>query len=302
MPAISIVIPVRNGAAFIAEAINSALAQGDLVAQVLVVDDGSTDKTCNIVSSIADPRVRLLSRPLMSPGGVSVVRNTGLAAATGEWVMFLDADDRLRPGALAALIAQAGDAIAVYGDYERIGVSGKPIGHRNLIRKRAKPSGDILPRLLAGNFIVNGGVMLIRTAPFRDLGGFDAGLRYCEDWYAWCRLAATGPIVYRPGLHVLDYRVHDQSAMMGATVTLEDYRPAIEAIFADAMLMSHVSPEQRTSLMRRAEAHLGGYLVTQSIRARRYGRALPALARMLVRHPTQTPRLLLMSGAALAGI
>jgi glycosyltransferase involved in cell wall biosynthesis len=302
MSAISIVIPVRNGAAFIGEAINSALAEGDLVAEVLVVDDGSNDKTREIVSSIPDPRVQLLSRPLMSPGGVSVVRNTGLAAARGEWVMFLDADDRLRPGALAALIEQAGDAIAVYGDYERIGVNGNRVGRRNLIRRREKPSGDILPRLLAGNFIVNGGVMLVRTAAFRDLGGFDAGLRYCEDWYAWCRLAAAGRIVYRSGLHVLDYRVHGQSTMMGATVTLEDYRPALDAIFADATLMSRIDPVQRASLMRRAEAHLGGYLVTQSIRARRYGSALQALGRMLARHPAQTPRLLLMSGAALAGI
>ena len=195
---VSVVIPVKNGARFIAEAVASALEQPEVI-DVVVVDDGSVDDTARIVSGASDPRVALISGKC---AGVSAARNRGFAevvrrssASIGSpWVLFLDADDRLRTDAVGKLLLTAShECVAVYGDYERIDEGGRANGRRGWLRGRQKPSGDILRPLLAGNFIVNGGVMLIRREAFQRSGGFDESLRYCEDWHEFCRLAALGP-------------------------------------------------------------------------------------------------------------
>lgn len=134
--AVSIVIPAKNAAAYLAETLASALTQGD-VGEVIVVDDGSTDDTVAIVRAVRDPRLRLLHN---DAAGVSAARNLGARHANGEWLLFLDADDRLRPGAVAALLSAARGApraILVYGDYNTIDGEGRQIGRRDLLRDAA---------------------------------------------------------------------------------------------------------------------------------------------------------------------
>ena len=89
---------------------------------------------------------------------------------------------------------------------------GAGLGMRRLLRRRAKPSGHVLTRLVAGNFIVNGGVMIVRATSFAAACGFDEAMRYCEDWHCWCRLAAQGEFQFIPDL-LLDYRVHNNNTM-----------------------------------------------------------------------------------------
>jgi len=300
---VSIVIPVRNGERYILEAIDSVLVQGEIIREVLVVDDGSTDATAKKVEGFSDPRVKLLARP-QGRQGVSAVRNFGLSQARGEWTMFLDADDRLRPGAVNTLSAgtSAPDVVAVYGDYERIDERGQKIGRRNLIRRREKPDGFILETLLGGNFIVNGGIMLVRTRVFQDFGGFDESLRYAEDWYGWCRLAAAGRFVYLPGCHVLDYRVHGTSVMMNRLLTFRDCEPAIEAVFSDPAIVAAIPSQELRRLRHRSENHMNAYTVAQAFRARRYREAFSALADTILNRPRQSLRAVVFSAAALAGI
>jgi len=302
MNSVSIVIPVRDGKPFIAEAIESGLAQGVAVREVIVIDDGSTDGTPDIVAALSDPRVHLVTNR-SGRRGVSVARNDGAALARGEWLVFLDADDSLRPGAVDALLARAGEkTVAVYGDYDRMDAAGRPVGKRGLLRRsRTKPSGAIGEALLAGNFIVNGGVMIVRRKAFDGLGGFDETLRYCEDWHAWCRLALMGEFVYAP-VHVLDYRVYDQSVMMTRPLTEAEYGPALAALFSDPLVVAAVPGGRREGLRRRAGAHLNAYAIGQAVRARRFGLAAAGLARTLFDNPRHFPRTLLVSGAALAGI
>src|SRR5438105_7826251 len=88
-PAVSVVIPVYNGAAFVGAAIDSALAQTSGIGECIVVDDGSQDSTADLVRAYGPP-VRLYSQPR---SGVAAARNQGVALATGDYVAFLDADD-----------------------------------------------------------------------------------------------------------------------------------------------------------------------------------------------------------------
>jgi glycosyltransferase involved in cell wall biosynthesis len=305
---VNVVIPVKNGARFIGDAVASVLGQPD-VKRVIVVDDGSTDESAEIAARINDPRVTLIR----SPGrGVSAARNLGFAEAERlssaleneqGWIMFLDADDRLVPGATRKLLdGVRTDCVAVYGDYERIDASGRRIGRRSVLRRRGKPSGEILRNLLAGNFIVNGGVMLIRRAQFRRSGGFDETLRYCEDWHLFCRLAGLGPIVWRPRTTILEYRVHDSSAMMSGRVNFGHYRAAVERVFTDPIIIGKVSGVDATRLRRKAEAHLRTYLACQAIRARAYGRAIKETAGVIALLPSQAPKTLTHALGALAGL
>jgi glycosyltransferase involved in cell wall biosynthesis len=305
---VNVVIPVRNGARFIGEAVASALGQA-YVRRVIVVDDGSTDQSADIVARIDDERVTLIEG---GGRGVSTARNRGFAEVEQltpaeereqSWVMFLDADDRLVPDATRRLLAGVkADCVAVYGDYERIDAGGRRIGRRSLLRRRVKPSGEILRNLLAGNFIVNGGVMLIRQTQFLRAGGFDETLRYCEDWHLFCRLAGLGPIVWCPRTTILEYRVHSASAMMSGLVNFNHYRAAFERVFSDPMITGRLVNSDVVRLRRKAEAHLKTYLACQAIRARAYSRAAKETAEVIALLPSQTAKTLAYALGALAGL
>lgn len=299
---VSVVMPVRNGAEFIAEAIDSALNQPE-VDRLVVVDDGSVDDTASIVLAIADPRVHLMRGPGI---GVSSARNRGFAelaksAQAGDFVMFLDADDRLRDGAIGRLIATATpECVAVYGDYERIDARGKIVGRRSWLRGRRKPTGDILRALLGGNFIVNGGVILMRISAFKLIGGFDESLRYSEDWFAMCQLAARGPIAYLDSI-VLDYRVHAGSATMRRAVNFELYRGAFLRVFSDPDILGRLEPGEVRGLQAKAEAHLRMFLACQAVRSHAYSRVLPEATRALLSAPRRAPRNVMRIVAAAVG-
>jgi glycosyltransferase involved in cell wall biosynthesis len=305
---VNIVIPMKDAAPFIGAAVASALDQ-PRVKRVVVVDDASTDGSAEIVARINDERVTLIRG---AGRGVSAARNLGFAEierlsdtqeAESSWVMFLDADDRLVPGATQKLLDDVrGGCVAVYGDYERIDARGDRIGRRRLLRRRGKPSGKILRDLLAGNFIVNGGVMLINHIQFRRAGGFDEALRYCEDWHLFCRLAAQGPIAWSPRTTVLEYRVHDSSAMMSGRINFSHCRAALERVFTDPRIVSQVGRADLVGLRRRAEAHLKTYLACQAIRAHAYGRAMKETIQVIARFPSQTPKTLAHALSALAGL
>ncbi|MEY9880072.1 glycosyltransferase [Bradyrhizobium sp. USDA 329] len=274
--AVSVVIPAKNAAAYLGETLASALRQGD-VGEVIVVDDGSTDDTAAIVRAVRDPRLRLLHN---DAAGVSAARNLGARHASGDWLLFLDADDRLRPGAVAALLSAARDApraILVYGDYNTIDGEGRQIGRRELLKGRRKPSGDVLAKLTAGNFIVNGGIVLTRADAFRAVGGFDVSLRYCEDWHCWCRLAAIGEFAFAPKL-LLDYRLHTSNTMNAAVRTPQDFLPAVARVFDDGLILARLPEGTASGLRQAAEIHLVTYSAMQAVRFGRYREAFAYLA------------------------
>jgi len=297
---VSVVIPAKNVAAYVGETIVSALAQGE-VTEVIVVDDGSTDNTISIVRAIRDPRLRLMTN---DSAGVSAARNLGARHASGEWLLFLDADDRMRPGAVAALLAAARGApraVLVYGDYNTIDSEGRQIGRRDLLKGRRKPSGDVLTRLAAGNFIVNGGIALARAEAFRAIGGFDTSLRYCEDWHCWCRLAAIGEFEFAPKL-LLDYRLHTANTMNAAIRTPQDFFPAIARVFDDGLILARLPAGTAAGLRQAAEIHLVTYSAMQPVRFGRYREAFTYLGMVGRRSLKSLPRSALRVALACFGI
>ncbi|TQF32741.1 glycosyltransferase [Bradyrhizobium sp. UNPA324] len=297
---VSVIIPAKNAAAYVRETIATALAQGD-VAEVIVVDDGSTDDTLAIVRAVHDPRLRLIHN---QSAGVSAARNLGARHASSEWLLFLDADDRLRSGAVAALLAAARGApraVLVYGDYNTIDSDGRQIGRRGLLKGRRKPSGDVLTRLAAGNFIVNGGIALARAEAFRAIGGFDTSLRYCEDWHCWCRLAATGEFEFAPKL-LLDYRLHTANTMNAAVRTPKDFFPAIARVFDDGLIMARLPEGTAPRLRLAAELHLITYSAMQAVRFGRYRQAFGYLGMVGRRSLKALPRATARTALARFGI
>ena len=287
-PVVSVIVPAKNAAAYIGETIASALEQAD-VTEVIVVDDGSTDDTVAIVEAIRDPRLRLT---INDASGVSAARNLGARSARADWLMFLDADDRLQPDAVTTLLTAAKTApraVLVYGDYNTIDSAGQPIGRRGLLKRRLKPSGDVLERLAGGNFIVNGGIMLVRAEAFRAAGGFDVSLRYCEDWHCWCRLAALGEFAYVPKL-LLDYRLHTASTMNAAMRTPQDFFPAVARVFDDELILGKLPAAAAPRLRQAAEIHLVTYAATQAVRFGRYREALGYLGMVGRRSLKAMPR------------
>jgi glycosyltransferase involved in cell wall biosynthesis len=298
---VSVVMPAKNAAAHIREAIESVLAQGGDVRELIIVDDGSTDDTVALVRGFGDRRIKLLTN---DGAGVSAARNLGTRRATGSWLMFLDADDRLRSGAVSALVAgatAAQDAVLIYGDYDLIDDEGRPIGRRSLLKGRSKPSGQVLERLAAGNFIVNGGVMIIRSDAFQEAGGFDESLKYCEDWHCWCRLAAVGDFQFI-GTILLDYRVHAANTMNAALRSPKDFLPAVERVFGDRLILGKLPADSIPRLRRAAEVHLLTYAAAQAVRFRRYRKAFSYLRMVGQTSLLSTPRAVVSVSLACAGM
>ena len=201
MPAstpISVVIPCFNQGRFLAEAIDSVLAQDHDPVEIVAVDDGSTDETLSVLERY--PRARVVRR---EHGGVAAARNAGLAVSRGAFVVFLDADDRLVSGALATnlRVLRADPACAwVAGHHRQIDERGRPL------RGPRPPTSEpnVYEQLLRGNFVHTAAVMY-RREPLLAVGGFDPRLQVCEDWDLYLRLARAQPAAVHDRI-VSEYR------------------------------------------------------------------------------------------------
>lgn len=190
-PDLSVIVPVRDGQRYLAEAISSVLAHADGLFEVIVVDDGSTDRSGAIAREFGGC-VRVLSLP---PSGVSAARNRGIEAARGTVLGFLDADDRW----------VAGDP-----DPRRavLGVEGV-----DAVLGRVQPVAGDPPRpfgpALSG---VQPGALLVRRDVLIGQGGFDAGLRFSEDLDLILRMRDAGLRIELLDDVVVEYRQHEGSA------------------------------------------------------------------------------------------
>jgi glycosyltransferase involved in cell wall biosynthesis len=195
--------------AFVAEALASVDAQSRAVDEIIAVQDGGPRDYAAFFARRPDVHfVRQQNR------GLAAARNTGLAAAKGDFVLFLDADDRLMPGAVAwnlARLSQEPSAPMAYGGWRYIDAAGRPRPPAVM----APMGRDAYATFLAGNCVGMHGTVLYRRDVLRRVGGFDASYRACEDYELYLQLARLGPIPNSPGEVLAEYRLH------GANMSLD---------------------------------------------------------------------------------
>jgi glycosyltransferase involved in cell wall biosynthesis len=187
--AVSIVMPAYQAQATVARALHSLRAQSFSDWEAIVVDDGSSDRTAEIAAKLAakDSRIRLIA---CANGGAAAARNRGIAAATGEWLVFLDADDTLDPAYLKrmqAALAAAPDCDAVVCGYQRRDPSGK----RTMISPAPDLDQNAFSTIGRSPPGVIHGIMLRRRLVI-EVGCFDPALRTNEDWDLWARIGRLG--------------------------------------------------------------------------------------------------------------
>jgi glycosyltransferase involved in cell wall biosynthesis len=194
-PLFSVVVPTYNRSRRLQRALNSIAAQTMQDYEVIVVDDGSTDQTPSLLATLQSERLRALRN---EPNrGVSGSRNRGCAAARGEFLVFLDDDDQLRPAALACLKEAhlaAPELDFFWGErsIHEMNFAGDQVGVRedDWSRVRAPLSGsEFLPFAVA---TATNSAFTIRRGVFEALGGFDETLKMSEDRELFIRLARNG--------------------------------------------------------------------------------------------------------------
>ena len=189
--AFSVIIPTYNRAGFIQQTIQSVLHQSFENFEIIVVDDGSTDNTKEIVQSIDDERLIYIRKTNEER---AVARNTGTRRSRGTYVTFLDSDDLFYPEHLetAWKTISATGAVFVHLGYEIRSA------RTSAIRKIVPPSGELNRHLIAGNFLSCHAVFLRREVALANLFNEDRNLSALEDWELWLRLATQYPIQYTP--------------------------------------------------------------------------------------------------------
>lgn len=226
MPLISVIIPAYNAERTIEETIKSVQQQTFTDFEIIVINDGSQDRTLELVERVEDPRLKVLS---YNNSGLPTARNRGISHATGEYIAFLDADDLWTPDKLEAQLAalqkspEAGVAYSWTNFMDEKGESfrvGEPIWFE----------GNVYAELLNWNFIASGSNPLIRKKAIESVGEFDSTLRSCEDWDFWLRLAARWAFVVVPKPQIL-YRLSSGTMSSKINVMEEAHLIVVEKAF-----------------------------------------------------------------------
>lgn len=205
----SVVIPIYNVTKYLKTAIDSVLSDPYPHIEIVVVNDGSGREATANISAIcaAYPQVKLVHQPNK---GQAQARCTGVHAASGEYIIFLDADDILLPEAVSYLVQHIEahpDAIAVYGTKILIEEDGTLKPHPPLPTPSQVASGDVVPALLIGMPLFSHGNICMRRR-FVAQVDFPKRMRQGEDWVTWCRLALLGDIIYVGDRPLLGLRKH----------------------------------------------------------------------------------------------
>jgi glycosyltransferase involved in cell wall biosynthesis len=216
-PLVSVIIPCYKQAHFLGDAIESVLAQTYPHSEIVVVDDGSPDNTEAVATRY--PAVRYTRQDNQ---GLAAARNTGLRRSNGDFLVFLDADDRLLPAALETGLQcfhAHPECALVAGHFRLIGFDGQPWPTPLVF----PPEQDSYLALLRINFIGNPATVLYRRSVFQAVTGFDPSIDATADYDLYLRVARDFPIHYH-GQVVADYRKHGANMSADMAVMLASVR------------------------------------------------------------------------------
>jgi len=248
---ISVIMPCLNGEGHIRAAIDSVLAQTFDDFELIVVDNGSTDRTPEILRSVVDPRIRVLT---LSERGVSLARNLGLREARGALIAFLDSDDTWNSGFLekmhTALVAIP-QAVLAYCGWQNVGLPGP----------RGEPfvppdyeNADKVAVLLEGcRWPIH--ACLTRHPAVIEAGGFNTELTIAEDFLLWMEVSVIGPIIRVPEV-LAQYHHHD-----GVQATHNQSLAALDTLRAQQMFLRRHPEIERQLGANRIESLTWGKLI-----------------------------------------
>jgi glycosyltransferase involved in cell wall biosynthesis len=254
MSLVSVVIPTYNTAQFLPEAVQSALDQQDVQIEVIVVDDGSTDATPELMHPWAarEPRLTYVRQ---ANAGVSAALNTGIALAQGDYITFLGADDVLFPhkARIQVTVLQAQpDVGLVASGFVFMDTEGRPLGEQRLWKENPKLD-DIRVWLLGGPVSTNS--VLVRREWVLRVGGFNERLSNSEDKDLWLRLCYAGcKMIWEPAI-VCGYRLHPRQLTRNGRNQKRGTLESLDAFFAQPHLPAHILKEQTNAY---AAAYLEG--------------------------------------------
>jgi glycosyltransferase involved in cell wall biosynthesis len=270
---VSVVVPAFNAAATIRRALDSALIQAGCSLDVIVVDDGSTDATPELLTEYAG-RIRVLRQ---ANAGVAAARNAAIEVAHGDFMAFLDADDEWLPAKLEKQLLQFRQGVdIVYCGAFYLTATGVSVKEAPVYLQ-----GDVLPRLMDGNFIPTSSVVARAECFRRPEVRFPSSLRLGEDYAMWVRLALQHRFAV-----VREPLVRFQVGFHREKYPLLDHERAFDYI--ERMLAEHLGPtDPRRSAIRHMrasgcwntavlEAREGRYLASsraafRALRARPFG-------------------------------
>ena len=277
---VSVIIPCFNAEKYLDMAVESVLSQDYPDIELLLLDDGSRDKTPDIIRQMARADTRI--RPFFSGrnSGPFALRNRGLQESSGEFIAFLDSDDNWAAGKLklsvAALRASPGAGLC-HHLLMRVDPDNAPL--RMLELNSGRYRGSCFHAMVRQNGVATTSVVIPRQV-FQVTGGFDQSLRYRGDWEMWTRISRNYPFVFidRP---LGNYRVHREN-VSGDPDRIKPYAFLVldkfEACFGldEKEISTYVAPA-RTAM------HLEFGLM--ELTRRRYGPARKHLWQVLSSHP-----------------
>lgn len=233
VPDISIVVPCYNHGRFLAQAVQSAITSS-LPAEVVVVDDGSTDSTAEVIQTLEGGGSRVEIRAVQQANqGLAAARNRGLRESRGRFVLFLDADDRLTRGGIdagAAALEAHPECAFVFGRSRIMTGDGALLPTASEPRLAANHYRELLRR----NYISASATVMFRREAVERAGGFNPAVDATADYELYLHIARHHP-VHDHGRVVADQRMHDTtvpvdlSRMLRETLlVLRDQRPFLE--------------------------------------------------------------------------
>lgn len=255
-PFVSVIVPTFNRADLVTRAMNSVKAQDFKDWELIVVDDGSTDVTFDVVSAwqAQHPKLRVRFERLDENRGVSGARNYAARLAQGDWLAFLDSDDEWLPQKLSRQLALADRFSLIHGEeiWIRNGVRVNPM------KKHAKGGGRLFRRCVELCCISPSTALLHRDL-FAELGGFREDFPVCEDYELWLRVCARGEVGFVSDPVIVKYGGHEDQ-LSRRYKAMDYYRVKALLPFLDSPMLSEDEREVvRLTLLQKSEILINGY-------------------------------------------
>lgn len=230
MPRVSVIIPSYNGEKWLARSVGSVISQTFEDFELIVIDDGSTDGTPELVARFADSDGRVKYIREENYGAPARPRNVGIKASSSEYIAFLDSDDEWVSDKLAKQVDMFSSLGSRYGIVTSNILlvddqTGTVTGRHNLGRYLGP---GIEERLLEYNFLLTPSAVMVRRAVIDEIGLFDELLRFTEDWDIWIRACERFEIAYVPEF-LTRYHIHGQNVTKNLRIS--DDANELEKIF-----------------------------------------------------------------------